>query len=115
MARRFKKVNYEDSGKQTVTIDDCLPGDHLARFIVAIISILDLSAIYARYALVGGEAFAPEILLGLLLYGYATGVFSSRKMRRRRTKPSRFASLRVGCILTTTRLPTFGRRSCLTS
>jgi transposase len=41
-----------------------------------------LSAIYARYALVGGEAFAPEILLGLLLYGYATGVFSSRKIER---------------------------------
>ena len=78
MARRFKRVNYEESGKQTVTIDDCLPGDHLARFIVAIISILDLSAIYARYALVGGEAFAPEILLGLLLYGYATGGVSSR-------------------------------------
>jgi transposase len=82
MARRFKKVNYEESGQQTVTIDDCLPADHLARFIVAIISILDLSAIYACYAPVGGEAFAPEILLGLLFYGYATGTFSSRKMEK---------------------------------
>jgi len=82
MDRRFKRVNYEESGKQTVTIDACLPVDHLARFIVAIIGILDLSAIYARYAPVGGEAFAPEILLGLLFYGYATGVFSSRKIER---------------------------------
>ena len=92
MARRFKKVNYEDSGKQTVTIDDCLPADHLARFIVAIISILDLSAIYARYAPVGGEAFAPEILLGLLMYGYARGVFSSRKIEKAtyETIPFRF-------------------------
>jgi transposase len=92
MARRFKKVNYEESGKQTVTIDDCLPADHLARFIVAMISILDLSAIYARYAPVGGEAFAPEILLGLLLYGYATGVFSSRKIEKAtyETIPFRF-------------------------
>jgi transposase len=82
MADRFKRVNYEESGKQTVTIDDCLPADHLARFIVTIISILDLSAIYARYAPTGGEAFAPEILLGLLFYGYATGVFSSRQIEK---------------------------------
>jgi transposase len=43
---------------------------------------LDLSALYARYAPVGGEAIAPEILLGLLFYGYATGQFSSRKIER---------------------------------
>jgi transposase len=82
MARRFKRVNYEASGKQTVTIDECLPADHLARFIVASIGLLDLSAIYAHYAPVGGEAFAPELLLGLLFYGYATGVFSSRKIEQ---------------------------------
>jgi len=92
MADRFKRVNYEEAGKQTVTIDECLPADHLARFIVAIIGILDLSAIYAHYAPVGGEAFAPEILLGLLFYGYATGVFSSRKIEKAtyETFPFRF-------------------------
>jgi len=82
MARRFKTVDYEKSDQQTVTIGECLPLDHLARFIVAIIAMLDLSAIYARYAPVGGEAFAPEVLLGLLLYGYTTGVFSSRKIEK---------------------------------
>ena len=82
MARRFKTVNYEEALKQTVTIGDCLSPDHLARFIVGIIAQLDLSRIYAHYALVGGEAFAPEVLLGLLLYGYATGVFSSRKIEK---------------------------------
>jgi transposase len=92
MADRFKRVNYEEAGKQTVTIDECLPADHLARFIVAIIGILDLSAIYAHYAPVGGEAFAPEILLGLLFYGYASGVFSSRKIEEAtyETIPFRF-------------------------
>jgi transposase len=80
MARNFKRVDYEASGKQSVTIDACLPGDHLARFIVTIISMLDLSAIYAHYAAVGGEPFAPELLLGLLFYGYAVGKFSSRKI-----------------------------------
>lgn len=82
MARRFKVVDYEASLEQTVTIKECLPADHLARFIVAIIGLLDLSPIYACYALVGGEAYAPEILLGLMFYGYATGVFSSRKIEK---------------------------------
>ncbi len=82
MARKFKTVDYEKSLKQTVTIEECLPPDHLARFVVAIIALLDLSCIYAQYASRGGEPYAPEILLGLLFYGYATGVFSSRKIER---------------------------------
>ena len=82
MARRFRTVDYEQSGKQTVTIDDCLPANHLARFIVEIIALLDLRVFYAHYAPVGGEPIAPEILLGLLLFGYATGVFSSRKIEK---------------------------------
>ena len=82
MARQFVTVNYEDSLKQTLTIEECLPPDHLARFIVGIIAMLDLGAIYARYAEVGGAAFAPELLLGLLFYGYASGVFSSRKLEK---------------------------------
>ncbi len=82
MARKFKTVDYEQSLKQTVTIEECLPPGHLARFIVEIIAMLDLSSIYAHYAPRGGEPYAPEIVLGLLFYGYATGVFSSRKIER---------------------------------
>jgi transposase len=81
MARRFKViVDYEKVLDQAITIRDVLPPDHLARFIVEVVSWLDLTAIYARYAPVGGEAYAPEILLALLFYSYATGVFSSRKI-----------------------------------
>ena len=82
IARKFRTVDHEQSGKQTITIDDCLPANHLARFIVDIIALLDMSAFYAHYAPVGGEPIAPEILLGLLLFGYATGVFSSRKIEK---------------------------------
>ena len=82
MARKFKTVNYADSLQQTVTLGDCLALDHLARFIVGVIGLLDLSSFYAWYAPIGGQAFAPEVLLGLLLYGYATGVFSSRKIEK---------------------------------
>jgi len=82
MARKFKTVDYERSGQQTLTIDDCLPAEHLARFIVAIVEMLDLSVFYAYYAAMGGEPIDPKVLLGLLLYGYATGVFSSRKIEQ---------------------------------
>ena len=82
MARKFKMIDYEKALDQTVTVRECLPPDHLARFIVKVIALLDLSAIYARYAPVGGEPYAPELLLGLLFYGYATGVFSSRKIEK---------------------------------
>jgi transposase len=82
MARRFTVIDYEKSLDQTITIRDVLPPDHLARFIVRVISMLDVSAIYAKYADDGGEAYAPELLLGLLFYGYATGVFSSRKIEK---------------------------------
>jgi len=82
MARKFKTVDYEVALHQTVTVEECLSPNHLARFIVAIIAQLDLSSIYAHYAPVGGEPIDPKVLLGLLLYGYATGVFSSRKIEK---------------------------------
>lgn len=82
MARQFITVDYAATLKQTVTLEECLPADHLARFIVRMIALLDLSAIYAGYATVSGAAFAPELLLGLLFYGYATGVFSSHKLEK---------------------------------
>jgi transposase len=82
MARKFKMVDYEKAIDQLVTIRDVLPPDHLARFIARVVLMLDVSAIYAQYAPVGGEAYAPELLLGLLFYGYATGKFSSRKIEK---------------------------------
>lgn len=82
MARKFKTVDYEEALELEVKIGDVLPADHLACFVVFVIAELDLSAIYQRYAPLGGPPYAPEILLGLLFYGYATGVFSSRKIEK---------------------------------
>jgi transposase len=82
MSRKFRTANYEETLKQTIRLEEALPPNHLARFVVDIIAQLDLSEIYARYAPRGGEALAPEILLGLLFYGYASGVFSSRKIEK---------------------------------
>ncbi len=82
MTRPFKTPDYEATLNLTITLREALPPNHLARFVVDVITQLKLSGIYARYAPVGGVAIAPEILLGLLFYGYATGVFSSRKIER---------------------------------
>src|SRR5689334_12555002 len=82
MSRKFKTADYEATLDLTVRLGDCLPPDHLARFVVDTIAHLDLAAIYDRYAARRGQPYAPEILLGLLFYGYATGVFSTRKLER---------------------------------
>jgi transposase len=92
MKRTFKTADYDATLDVTVRLGDCLPPEHLARFVVDTIAHLDLSALYARYAVRGGQPYAPEILLALLFYGYATGVFSSRKIERAtyETIPFRF-------------------------
>ena len=82
MTRRFKRPDYEATLQTSIQLSEALPPNHLARFVVDVIAQLDLSTIYSGYAPEGGEAIAPEILLGLLFYGYATGMFSSRKLER---------------------------------
>lgn len=82
MTRKFKTVDYEAALEQTVSLREALPANHLARFVVDVVAELDLTCIYERYGLRGGEAYAPELLLALLFYGYATGVFSSRKIEK---------------------------------
>jgi transposase len=74
--------DYEATLSTPIRLGDALPTDHWVRFVVDILSQLDRSKIVAGYADRGGEAIAPEVLLGLLFYGYATGVFSSRKLEK---------------------------------
>src|SRR5258708_1492574 len=82
MTRQFEKPDYDGVLKTTIQVGEALPEDHLARFVVRVVSVLELGPIYGRYANVGGRAIAPEVLLGLLVYGYANGVFSSRRIER---------------------------------
>jgi len=82
MTRKFKTADYEKTLDLQISLRDVLPPDHLARFIVDVIAQLDLNAIYNRYSDQGAPPYAPEVMLGLLFYGYATGVFSSRKIEK---------------------------------
>src|SRR5258708_5009983 len=82
MTRQFEKPDYDGILKTTIQVGEALPEDHLARFVVRVVSVLELGPIYGRYANVGGKAIAPEGLLGVLVYGYANGVFRSRRIER---------------------------------
>jgi transposase len=62
------------------SVEDWLPKDHLARFVVDIVDQLDLSELTRQYRGTGSAAYHPAVLLGLLIYGYATGVYASRRI-----------------------------------
>jgi transposase len=62
------------------SVEDWLPRDHLARFVVDIIDQLDLSTLSGQYRGSGSAPYHPTVMLGLLIYGYATGVYSSRRI-----------------------------------
>ncbi len=64
------------------SVQDWLPESHLARYVVDVVDALDLSELERAYAGRGSDAYHPATLLSLLIYGYATGVFSSRKIER---------------------------------
>ena len=64
------------------SVNDWLNEDHLARFVVEVIDQLDLSNLTRQYAGHGSKAYHPATLLAILVYGYATGVFSSRRLER---------------------------------
>jgi transposase len=64
------------------SVDEWLPQRHLARFVVEVIDGLDLSELVKAYRGSGSASYHPALLLGLLVYGYATKVFSSRAIER---------------------------------
>ena len=80
MAVDFVPVDRDTPDLFPPSIQDYLPEKHLARFVVEIVDQLDLSHLVAAYAGTGSKPYHPAMLVALLFYGYATGVFSSRKL-----------------------------------
>lgn len=77
---KFIGANRNQLTLMPYDVEDWLPENHLARFIIEIVSMLDFKHIYQQYKGVGSTAYDPRMLLSLLFYGYSTGVFSSRKI-----------------------------------
>ena len=78
----FINVDHKSIYLLPPSISDWLPDWHLARFIVEIVNKLDLSEICRSYKGNGSAAYPPNVMVALLFYGYASGVFSSRKLER---------------------------------
>ena len=79
---KFYEVDRVRPYELPPSIQNWLPEKHLARFVVEIVEMLDLSALKDAYTRRGPQGYDPTVLLALLFYGYATGVFSSRKLER---------------------------------
>ena len=78
----FRPIDRQTSFLLPPSVDEWLPQKHLARFVVELIDNLDVSAMSGAYRGSGSASYHPRLLLGILVYGYATGVFSSRKLER---------------------------------
>jgi transposase len=98
MAISYRPYEPQQQMLLPASLQDWLPKGHLAYFISDTVDALDLKAFYARYA--GGGArnqpFHPAMMVKLLVYGYATGVFSSRKIERRLHDDLAFRMLGAG-------------------
>ena len=79
---RFHEIDRETDFLFPPSVQGWLPNEHLARYIANVVESLDLSAMERAYAGRGSAAYHPATLMSLLIFGYATGVFSSRRIER---------------------------------
>jgi transposase len=86
MARRYRPVERDQPFLLPPDMRDWLPAGHLAWFVIDVVAALDVSRFAARVtprgSAAGRAAYDPRVLLALLVYGYATGVRSSRRIER---------------------------------
>src|SRR5450830_1677203 len=78
----FRTIDRQTGFLLPPSVDEWLPEKHLARFVVEVIDGMDLRAMSGSYRGSGSASYHPRMLLGILIYGYATGIFSSRKLER---------------------------------
>jgi len=101
MAARFVNVDHETPLLLPPDIRDWVPADHLVHFVMDAVGQLDLQRARVNERGTGDEQYPPGMMLGLLIYSYATGVFSSRQTDERiveiakAAKPERRGSFRV--------------------
>jgi transposase len=78
----FRPIDRDIDFLLPPSVQDWLPEGHLARYVAEVVEGLDLSELERTYAGRGSAPYHPATLLALLIYGYATGCYSSRKIER---------------------------------
>jgi transposase len=84
MAQRFLGCDRDQSFLMPPSLDEWLPEDHFARFVIAMVEEMDLAAFYADYRVDGHgrPAHDPAMMVALLVYAYSRGQRSSRVIER---------------------------------
>jgi transposase len=82
MAARFVNVDHDTRLLLPPDLREWVPADHLVHFIMDAVGELDLRLARVNERGTGDAQYPPRMMLGLLIYSYATGVFSSRQIER---------------------------------
>jgi transposase len=82
MGPRFVNIDRDTPLLLPPNLRDWVPADHLVHFIIDAVEVLDLHQVKVNHRGTGSEQFPPHTLLALLVYSYATGTFSSRRIEK---------------------------------
>ena len=82
MPARFVTIDHDTPMLLPPDLRDWVPEDHLVHFIMDAVGLLDLSTAHINHGGTGSEQYPPSMMLGLLIYCYASGTFSSRRIER---------------------------------
>lgn len=107
---RFLPYNPEQTYLLPPSVKEELGGDHLCFFVRQVVQRLDLRAFEEAYSEEGGVLYAPELMLGVWLYGYALGITSARQIERRLVEDLAFRYLAGGARVDNWALSEFRRR-----
>jgi len=80
MSTRFISIDRDTPLLLPPNLRDWVPADHLVHFIIDAVEALDVRQVKVNTRGTGSEQYPPSMLLGLLIYSYATGLFSSRRI-----------------------------------
>src|SRR6185437_5299848 len=98
MSKEFRRWKMDESQLLPPRGEDYVPPDHLSRLIVGLVrEELDLSAISGSYrSVLGQPPFDPRLMTALLLHGYASGIYASRRIARAAVERADFMMIVAG-------------------
>ena len=98
MSKEFRPWKIDEVQLLPPSVQDYVPRDHLSRLIVVLVrEVLDLSAIAGSYpSVLGQPPFDPRLMTALLLHGYASGIYSSRRIAKAAVERADFMMIAAG-------------------
>src|SRR5258705_9430203 len=98
MSKQFRPWKIDECQLLPPSVQDYVPKEHLSRLIVALVrEELDLSALSGSYRSgLGQPPFDPRMMTAVLLHGYASGIYSSRRIARATVERADFMMIVAG-------------------